>query len=106
MRSGWTSSPSSTSRMVAAAPPVSWSGSRSARHSAYQAQSEVASSTASGTKIWSNRPLQVKEHGLALALEVNVEAKPSAVLARHQRGPAVWVLDRAEDRVGRVGSRF
>src|SRR5437667_7603075 len=62
---------------------------------------------ASGTKIWSKRPSDGlsdgKEHRLALALEVDIEAQVAVLLARHERGPALRVVDGGQDRVGGVG---
>ena len=60
-------------------------------------------STASGTKIGVNGSLDVKERGLALALEVDVEPQPAAVGTGDQRLAHGLILDGREQRVARVG---
>ena len=65
----------------------------------------TASARPPGTKIGVNRPLDVKEDGLALALEVDVEPV-AVVLAGDQRLARRRVLDRRQHRVGGVGLRL
>src|SRR3954470_9226772 len=66
-----------------------------------QARSDVASLTEAGTKSASN----VKEDRLVLALEVDVEAEHLAILARHERRPALGVY-RGQHGIGLVGLRL
>ena len=62
---------------------------------AIQARSETAARTASGTNSAPKRPLDVKEGGLAVALQVDVEAQ-HAVLGPGDERRAPAGLDRAE----------
>src|SRR5688500_15705690 len=69
---------------------------------AIQARSETAPRKESGTNSVPKRTLEVKERGLAVALQVDVEAKAAVLLASDERRAPLG-LDREQHRVRLVG---